>query len=203
MMPRAGESSPLKGQHYEKEVYSRDEMRALLAATSRKSPTAVRNFALIATLWQSGLRINEALDLQPRDFDLAKAEIHVRHGKGDKARRVSTGPDAVEAVRRWLEVRAGTAASGTSPLFCTVAGAKQHATYVRALLQRLAAKAGWTKRIHPHGFRHTFAVNLAKNGVPVPFIQRQLGHASLATTSIYLAQISTDDVREAMTKVEW
>jgi len=70
-------------------------------------------------------------------------------------------------------------------------------------LARLAEKAGWTKRVHPHGFRHTFAVNLARNGMPVPFIQRQLGHESLATTGIYLAEISTDDIGQAMQKVEW
>jgi site-specific recombinase XerD len=195
--------SPTFGAHYEKEVYTPEEVRALLNANPSRSATATRNRALIATLWQSGLRITEALDLRPEDFDLDRSEIHVRHGKGDKARRVQTGPDAVEAVRTWLVTRASVSTTKASPLFCTLQGGKQKSTYVRGMLQRQAAKAHWTKRIHPHGFRHTFAVNLARNGVPVPMIQRQLGHDSLATTSVYLSAISTDDVRDAMATVEW
>jgi integrase/recombinase XerD len=70
-------------------------------------------------------------------------------------------------------------------------------------LNRLACGAGWSKRCHPHGLRHTFAVNLARNGVPAAFIQRQLGHESLATTSIYLASISTADIAESMKQVSW
>lgn len=69
-----------------------------------------------------------------------------------------------------------------------VDGASLHQSYVRTLLPRLAAKAGIEKRVHPHGLRHTLAYELMMEGVPVPIIQRQLGHASLATQiAIYAA----------------
>lgn len=74
---------------------------------------------------------------------------------------------------------------------------------MRTLLPRLAARAGVTKRVHPHGLRHTLAFELMMEGVPVPIIQRQLGHASLATTQRYLDHIAPKDVIEAMQARVW
>lgn len=74
---------------------------------------------------------------------------------------------------------------------------------MRTLLPRLAGKAGIDKRVHPHGLRHTMAFELMMEGVPVPVIQRQLGHASLATTDRYLAHLAPKDVVEAMQRREW
>lgn len=198
--------SPLRGRHYQKESYTDEEMAELLAATSSSAPTASRNKALIATMWQAGLRLNEALSLVPSDFDTSRPEIHVRFGKAGKngiprERRVRPGPVAVAAVREWKVVRAELGLPDSSPLFCTLDGGKLYQTYVRSMLNRLARKARWTKRIHPHGLRHSFAVTLARAGVPAAIIQRQLGHSSLATTTIYLQTLTSEDVAEAMSKV--
>lgn len=195
--------SPQKGRQYERESYTNDEVRALLKRTASNAPSAVRNHALITVLWQAGLRISEALDLRVSDFSLAESEIHVRHGKNDKARFVQCGPDAVSATARWIAVRDTLELPPNAPLFCTLKGERLNGSYVRKTLNRLARGAGWSKRIHPHALRHTFAVNLARNGVPAAFIQRQLGHESLATTSIYLASISTADIAESMKQVSW
>ena len=70
--------------------------------------------------------------------------------------------------------------------------------YVRALMPRLARKAGIEKRVHAHGLRHTHAAELAMEGKPVNLIQAQLGHASLAVTSTYLAHIAPVQLIEAM-----
>lgn len=198
-----GRASPQRGRTYERESYTSEEVRALLDRTSSRAPSAVRNRALITLLWQSGLRVSEALDLRPDDFDLSSMEVFVRRGKGGKARRVRTGPDAVIAVSYWLQVRARLNLPPNAPLFCTLRGTRLYTSYVRATIQRLARGAGWTKRAHPHGFRHTFAVNLARSGVPVVVIQRQLGHETLATTSIYLTSITASDIAEAMDRVTW
>jgi integrase/recombinase XerD len=89
-------------------------------------------------------------------------------------------------------------------LFCTRTGAPLDTSYVRAMLPRLAKKAGVQRRVHAHIFRHTFAVELAREGVPMPLIQRLLGHASLATTSVYLSSLAPEEalniVRE---REEW
>jgi site-specific recombinase XerD len=74
---------------------------------------------------------------------------------------------------------------------------------VRTMMHRLAERAGIVKRVHPHGLRHTHAYELMMEGVAMPIIQRQLGHASLATTDRYLAHIAPKDVIETMAKREW
>jgi site-specific recombinase XerD len=74
---------------------------------------------------------------------------------------------------------------------------------VRTALPRLARRAGISKRVHPHGLRHTHAYELMMEGVPMAIIQRQLGHLSLATTNTYLAHIAPKEVIEAIGKREW
>lgn len=64
-------------------------------------------------------------------------------------------------------------------------------SYVRTLLPQMARQASIHKRVHPHGLRHTHAYELTMEGVPMPIIQRQLGHPSLATTDRYLAHIDS------------
>ena len=194
------------GRKYVKEHYSREEVESLIDAIKGDSATAKRNRALIATLWQSGLRINEALMMAPHDF--SGDEIHVRFGKagkkgGPKERRVRAGPVAVQYVTAWKAARNDLDLPPGAPLFCTLKGTKMHHSYVQGMLNTAAQRAGWTKRIHAHGFRHTFAVTLAKSGIPMAMLQRQLGHRYLSTTGIYLESITTEDMAEAMQKVEW
>lgn len=196
--------SPQYGRTYPREVYTDDEMLTLLAQTAGRSSIAIRNAALIATGWQSGLRVKELLALETNDFDLDARRIFVRHGKNDKARRVVVGDRAVDTTRRWLERRArlGIPIDDT-PLFCTLKGGELKDAYVRQMLNRLARSAGWSKRIHPHGLRHTYAANLAKQGMRPDVIQRMLGHDNLSTTSIYLSGISTADIEKEMEGVKW
>ena len=75
--------------------------------------------------------------------------------------------------------------------------------YVRGLMPRLARRAGIEKRVHPHGLRHTHAAELAFEGLPMNAIQAQLGHASLATTSRYLAHIAPAELVKAMQVRTW
>lgn len=192
-----------KGRTYEREVYTPEEVDALLSFTASRSPSAVRNHALIVTLWQSGLRIDEALELRPNDVDLRRRDIFVRHGKGDKQRHVALMGETIDEIEKWLAVRDRLELPPRAPLFCTLKGTKLYSQYVRATMQRLAKRAKWTKRAHPHGFRHTYAVGMIRAGVSPAYIQRQLGHSSLATTTIYLSSISSDDIAEAIQGVDF
>jgi site-specific recombinase XerD len=90
-----------------------------------------------------------------------------------------------------------------APGVCTLQGRPLKPSYVRTMLPRLAARAGITRRVHPHGLRHAHAAELMWEGVPVPIIQRQLGHASLATTDRYLRSIAPADVVEVMQRRAW
>lgn len=199
-MPRKGEVSKVKGITFPKESYTKEEIEALLSACSY-SLTGKRNKALIYVMWQSGLRVSEVLALDPRDIDFTHKKINVRHGKGNKQRTVVAGGEALDAIRLWMAAKEEVDLP-RNPLFCTKAGESMHSNYIRDMLSRLAKKARWEKRIHPHGFRHTFALNLASQ-VPMHIVQKQLGHDNLATTSTYLSSIDTSEVEEAMKDVVW
>src|SRR5262245_28568525 len=98
------------------------DVEALRAACSRRAPTGVRNRALLAILFRSGLRVSEALALFPKDLDPAGRSVRVLHGKGNKARTAPLPTDAADAIDRWLECRERLRLTGRHPLFCTLNG---------------------------------------------------------------------------------
>lgn len=199
----AGRAPSNKGLSLPPEILTPDEVNSLMRACSNRAPTGIRNRALIAVLYRGGLRLSEALTLKPKDIDLDRGTLTVLHGKGDRRRTVGFDPGAVALVERWIQRQKDLGLAPRSPVFSTLAGKPLKSSYVRTLLPRLAAKAGIDKRVHPHGLRHTMAYELMMEGVPVPIIQRQLGHASLATTDRYLSHIAPRDVVEAMQRREW
>lgn len=186
------------------EPLTRAEVNALLAQCSRRAPTGIRNRALITVLYRTGLRIFEALALQPKDVDLDNGTLRVLHGKGDKMRTVGLDAGTIDSLTRWLEVRSAyVPRNGGRPLFCTLDGRPVQQQYVRNMLRRIAAKAGVEKRVHPHGFRHTHAAELVQERAPMTVIRDQLGHASLATTDRYLRGIAPEQVIEFGRNRDW
>jgi integrase/recombinase XerD len=192
-----------KGRTFPAEILTPDEVRGLLRACSTRAPSGVRNRALITLLYRGGLRLGEALALMPKDLDPQQGTITVLHGKGDRRRTVGLDPEAMALVLRWADRRKSLGVDGRHRLLCTLEGRPLKPSYVRTLLPRLAAKAGISKRCHPHGLRHTMAYELMMEGIPVPIIMRQLGHASLATTQRYLDHIAPRDLIEAMQARTW
>jgi len=182
---------PTRGKLMPPEVFTEDEVRALIAACSTRGVTGHRNRALLAVLWRTGVRISEALELRPHDVDFKNGTVRVRLGKGLKPRTtVLSDLDALPLVARWLEERGKLQAVGQgAPLLCTLKGTPTDPSYARHLLPRLAKRAGLERRVHPHGLRHTHAADLALAGVPVLAIQQQLGHYSLTTTETYLRKV--------------
>jgi site-specific recombinase XerD len=150
-----------------------------------RGATGDRNRALVAVLYRAGLRIAEALALKAADVDLGAGTVRVLRGKGRKARTVGIDDGALLYVERWLARRASLGLSARGP-FSKLDGSPWSAQAVRETLSYAAAKAGITKRVHPHGLRHSHAAELSEERVPVAAIQKQLGHASLAVTSRYL-----------------
>jgi hypothetical protein len=143
---------------------------------------------LIAVLWRGGLRVSEALALSETDVDERRGSLSVCHGKGDKRREAGMDEWGFEQLSAWLAHRA---ALPVGPLFCVIDGVMRGrawaATAARAELRQLAGEAGVRRRFAPHQLRHAHAVELAREGVAVNIIQRQLGHTDLGTTSTYAA----------------
>ena len=198
-----------KGLKLPAEVLTPDEIRAILRQIRRDTTSGIRNRAIIIMLWRCGLRLQEALDLEPKNLDLQIGTVTVMHGKGDKRRTVGMDPRACEDIAKWLERR--EKALGLDPsrgkLFTVInmphRGGPLHQSWVRTMLADRARHAGITKRVHPHGLRHTHAFELSQEGVPLPIIQKQLGHVDLATTARYIDHLAPFEVIRAMQAREW
>jgi integrase/recombinase XerD len=191
------------GKSYPAEVLTAKEVSDLLRACSARASTGIRNRAVITVLYRGGLRISEALALEPKDVDTGAGTIAVLHGKGDKQRTVGIDPEAAAVIDAWVARRKQLRIPPRRPLFCTLDGGRLKDSYVRTLLPRLAAKAGIEKRVHPHGLRHSHAAELAAEGFPVNLVQQQLGHANLATTDRYLRHIAPAQLIDAMRARRW
>lgn len=188
------------GKSYRASPLSDDEMFVLLAMYG-ESPTDVRDSALIGLLWRSGLRISEAMALTLDDLNREAGKITVRHGKNDKYGTVGMDAFGWELLEPWLNIR-GRYPVGDGLIFCVVwgksAGLGMHSSAFRVKMHKLARQAGITKRVHPHGLRHTLAVGLDREGLRLPLIQRQLRHSNPGITGRYLEGISNSEVIEAV-----
>lgn len=191
---RRGRVPGNRGRHYPANPPSTEELVAMLRACPT-TPCGRRLRALLIVLWRSGLRISEALALEERDLDRDAGSITVRQGKGGKRRIVGMDPWAWQQLEPWLEHGLQLP---PGPLFCVIngptAGRHLSASSVRTALKRLASRAGVRRRIAPHQLRHCHAIELVREGVPVYLLQRQLGHANLAVTTVYLAGVAPEEV---------
>jgi site-specific recombinase XerD len=187
-----------KGLRYPADPPTVDEIVAVMRHTA-DDRHGFRIRGMVVVLWRAGLRVQEALGLAEHDLDLRRGSVLVRSGKGGRRREVGMDDWGWEVLRPWLAAR-GELPVG--PLFCVIDGHTQgrgwSAAAVRTELRRLAAKAGVRRRFAPHQLRHAHALELAREGVPLNIIQRQLGHANLGTTSIYLQGIDPEEIITAV-----
>ena len=150
---------------------------------------------LVVVLWRGGLRVQEALALGERDLDPQRGSLLVRHGKGGRRREIGMDAWGWEQLSTWLAARVELP---VGPLFCIIDGPTRGRPWssaaVRSECRRLAAQAGVRRRFAPHQLRHAHAVELAREGVPLNVIQRQLGHANLGRTSIHLQGIDAEEI---------
>jgi site-specific recombinase XerD len=190
----AGRAPRNKGQLYPADPPTVEEIIAVMRQTADDRHGA-RLRALIVVLWRSGLSVQEALALGERDLDPRRGSLLVRSGKGGRRREIGMDPWGWEQLRPWLDARVELP---VGPLFCIIDGPTRGRSWstagVRIEFRRLAAEAGVRRRFAPHQLRHAHAVELAREGVPLNVIQRQLGHANLGTTSIYLQGIDTEEI---------
>jgi integrase len=154
-----------------------------------------RTRGLIAVLWRSGLRIAEALDLRESDLDERRGALLVRHGKGGKRREVGMDDWGWEQLRPWIGERQQMP---IGRLFCVIEGPTSGRPWapgaVRTHLRRIGVEPGVRRRFAPHQLRHAHAVEMAREGVPLNVIQRQLGHTDLGVTSVYLQGIDNAEI---------
>ncbi len=183
-----------------------DEIQAVLATDDRSTRDGRRDYALLATLFNTGARVQELLDVRAHDLQVARPS-HVRLvGKGRKERLCPLWPQTADILRD-LCTETQVDLRSAAPIFLNHRGRPLTRFGVRYLLAKYVTRAQVTtptltrKRLHPHSLRHSTAVHLLKAGVDLSTISQWLGHASLTTTTKY-ATLDLEMKREALARTQ-
>jgi integrase/recombinase XerD len=177
-------------------VLSRDEVARLLDQPRGSAPAALRDRALLETMYACGLRASEAISLELSELDLEAAILRA-HGKGSKERLVPVGSKAVESLQVYLQ-RGRPALVGIREeprVFVNQRGCGLSRQGLYKIVQGHARSAGLEQRMSPHTLRHTFATHLLAGGCDLRSLQEMLGHADIGTTQIY-THLSTERLRD-------
>ena len=183
------------------DTLSYNEIEALLAAIDLSSAEVIRNRAMLETLYSSGLRVSELVELRISNIFSDVGFLKVL-GKGNKERLVPIGKEALKYVRIYVdEVRVHIAIQKgfENYVFLNRRGKNLSRVMVFTIIKNLAKDIGLKKSVSPHTFRHSFATHLLEGGADLRAVQEMLGHESITTTEIYthldrdyLKQIITD-----------
>ncbi len=169
------------------DTLSFDEIEKIIGQIDLSTPEGGRNKAILETLYSCGLRVSELVNLKMSCLYLDVGFIRVI-GKGDKERLVPIGSDAIKFIKIYKEdirVHISIKKDQEDILFLNRRGSKLSRVMIFLILKELAKKAGITKSISPHTFRHSFATHLVEGGADLRAVQEMLGHESITTTEIY------------------
>ncbi|MBI2083045.1 MAG: site-specific tyrosine recombinase XerD [Deltaproteobacteria bacterium] len=175
-----------KGMKKLPDFLSLQEVDRILTLPVGPSPEEMRNRAMIEVLYATGLRVSELVSLTTHDIDLERGFLRTL-GKGSKERLVPLGRSAMKLLNEYCrEARLKLIQRGDgSALFPTRRGRKMTRQMFWEILCRQARRAGITRRVSPHMFRHSFATHLLERGADLRAVQMMLGHADISTTQIY------------------
>jgi len=157
-------------------VLSRQEVEKLIGVV-----TNIKHRAMLMLLYSSGVRLQECLNLRPVHIESDRMKVRVEQGKGRKDRYTILSKRALEELRVYY-----LACRPKYWLFEGRGGEQYAARSLGKVVTNAAHKAGIEKNVTPHTLRHSFATHLMEAGVPLPVIQKLLGHTSIKTTMIYL-----------------
>lgn len=185
------------------DVMSFDEVERLLAqpdAANETSPedraVAIRDKAMLETLYATGLRVSELVSLRLRDVNRERGFLHCI-GKGDKERVVPLGEAALIYLARYINEARGVFLKGAyaEALFVSRFGEQMTRQSFWRIIKKYLKQAGLPMTISPHTLRHSFATHLLEHGADLRSLQIMLGHQDIATTQIY-THVSTKHLRE-------
>lgn len=181
------------------EVLSFGEIEAIIGAIDQSTPEGVRNKAMLETLYSCGLRVSELVNLQLSQLYMDVGFVRV-FGKGSKERLVPIGRDAIKYIQLYrdnVRVHVPVQKGEEDMVFLNNRGRRLSRVMVFLIIKAMAAKAGITKNISPHTFRHSFATHLVEGGADLRAVQEMLGHESITTTEIY-THLDREYLRETL-----
>lgn len=167
-------------------VLSEAQVEALLAAPEVAHPLGLRDRAMLELMYASGLRVSELVGISSVRVGLGEGVLRVV-GKGSQERLVPFGDEAGDWIQRYLDQAREVILGGqrSDALFVTARGGPMTRQMFWTLVKRHAASAGITAPLSPHTLRHAFATHLLNHGADLRAVQMLLGHADIATTTIY------------------
>ena len=162
------------------------EVESLLNAPADNTALGLRDRAMLETLYASGLRVSELVNLKLSEVSLDMGVVRVM-GKGSKERLVPMGEEALDGVKHYLSEARAVLLNGqqSDALFVTARAAAMTRQMFWHLIKRYALRAGIQKPLSPHTLRHAFATHLLNHGADLRVVQMLLGHADISTTQIY------------------
>jgi len=161
-----------------------DQVSGLLDHVDQESFIGCRDKAMMELFYSSGLRLAELARLDCRDIDLADKLVYVT-GKGNKARVLPIGGQALKAIQLWLETRDKEGLFEAVALFITKQGGRLGVRSIQQRLKYWGKKQGISDHVHPHRLRHAFASHMLEATGDLRAVQELLGHADISTTQVY------------------
>jgi integrase/recombinase XerD len=179
--PRIGRKLP--------DILSIEEIYAIIDHIDLSKPEGYRNKAIIETLYDSGIRVSELVNLKISKLFFDEKVQHIRVlGKGDKERVALISPKAIDSIntylygsRRELKIAPGH----EDYLFLNRRGKKLTRVMIFTMIKTIVNELGIKKKVSPHTFRHSFATHMIESGADPRAVQMLLGHDSILTTEIY------------------
>jgi integrase/recombinase XerD len=205
--PTAALSLVFKKHQLPRHVLSEKDVERLLLAPDPATPIGLRDRAILALLYSTGLRRSEVAALDLTDADLTDGSVFVRRGKGGKSRLVPLGQSAAADLVAYLQKGRPELAHGhriprTPALFVGVGGpgrknqgGRLQPDGVSLLVRRTSEKAKLEKPVMAHALRHALATHLLRAGADIRHVQRILGHSAVSTTEIY-THVAARDLAE-------
>lgn len=182
------------------EVLSIEEINKIIGVVDLSKDEGERNKAILETLYSCGLRVSELVNLRISKLMLDEGFIIVI-GKGDKERIAPIGSVAVKHIKIYIESKRNHMSNidenSEDILFLNRRGKQLTRVMIFTIIKNLAEKAGITKTVSPHTFRHSFATHLVEGGADLRAIQEMLGHESITTTEIY-THLDREYLRQAI-----
>ncbi len=183
------------------DVLSVNDIEKIFQAIDLSSAHGTRNRAMLETLYASGLRVSELVNLRLSNFFPQLGFLKVL-GKNNKERIVPIGKDALKRIQHYLEGYRNhqqVAPGNENYLFLNRRGKKLTREMVFHVVKSATQLAGISKQVSPHTFRHSFATHLVEGGADLRAVQDMLGHESITTTEIY-THLNKDYLRSTLEK---
>ena len=175
------------------------DINKIISAIEVNSDLGKRNQCIVEVLYGCGLRVSELIDLKISNINFKEQYIKV-NGKGNKTRFVPLADYTAELLGSYItDTRSKSKINKKyeDTLFLNSRGTSMSRVIVFLIIKELTDKAGVSKKISPHTFRHSFATHLLQNGADLRYIQEMLGHSSITTTEIY-THLKTEELRDVI-----